>query len=29
MYENKEKIEKVILFAVDLDNGEQLSLIHI
>ena len=38
MYENKEEIEKVILFAVDLDNGEQvpanldeleLSLIHI
>ena len=24
MYENKEKIEKVILFAVDLDNGEQV-----
>ena len=23
MYENKEEIEKVILFAVDLDNGEQ------
>lgn len=24
MYENKEEIEKVILFAVDLDNGEQV-----
>lgn len=25
MYENKEEIEKVILFAVDLDNGEQVQ----
>ena len=28
MYENKEEIEKVILFAVDLDNGEQVPWTH-
>ena len=25
MYENKEELEKVILFAVDLDNGENVE----